>query len=270
MTDPLFDPYLRALRRDRAARLSPILFLHQRAYDDCLDRLGDIRRSFSSALLLGCPDPAWRSRLEERVAAVTIIDPGYLFAAAARGAPGTEALIAVPLESFDLCISIGLLDTAPDLPLALARIRASLQPDGLLLGAIAGGASFPALRTAMSAADRKRGAASAHIHPQIEAASLAPLLDRAGFRMPVVDVDRLTVRYRDFDRLVFDLRRMGATNILHRRDRTPLSRSALAAARTAFQRLGDGQNTAERFDILHFAAWTPPCNLDADQARRVP
>jgi hypothetical protein len=100
------------------------------------------------------------------------------------------------------------------------------------------------------------GAAAPHVHPRIEAAALAPLLGAAGFVMPVVDVDRVRVAYRDLDRLVRDLRRMGATNILNHRSRRPLSRAALNAARQAFA--GEGEAATELFEILHFAAWTPP------------
>ena len=68
----------------------------------------------------------------------------------------------------------------------------------------------------MLAADRVTGRASPHVHPRIEAAALAPLLAAAGFVMPVVDVDRVRVRYPSSPRWSRDLRAMGATNMLSR------------------------------------------------------
>jgi hypothetical protein len=109
----------------------------------------------------------------------------------------------------------------------------------------------------MRAADRAGSAASPHVHPRIEASSLAPLLAAAGFDMAVVDIDRVTVAYSGFDRLVDDLRGMAATNILSARSRKPLNRAARDAARAEFAQLGSDGMTQETFEILHFAAWTP-------------
>ena len=258
MTEPLFDRQARALRRDRAARRGPALFLHQRAFEDCLDRLGDVRRDFTSALVIGCPNPAWRTSLECSVSNIAIIDPGPQFAAAANGRFGDEDLIDLPLAAFDLCLAIGTLDTVPDLPRALFNIRRALRPDAMFIGAVAGGETLPMLRAAMRAADRAGSAAAPHVHPRIEASALAPLLGVAGFGMPVVDVDRITVAYPGFDALIDDLRAMAATNILSIRSRRSLGRAARHAARDEFARLGENGITRETFEILHFAAWTPP------------
>lgn len=233
------------------------MFLHERAFDDCLERLALIRRTFRSALLIGCPDPGWSDRLDPFAPSVEIADPGPLFAKAAGGSCIVEDQWDPPVRAFDLCLAIGTLDTVNDLPRALQLIRGSLMPDSFLIGAFAGGDGLPQLRRAMHAADQVTGASSPHVHPRIEAAALAPLLTTCGFVMPVVDVDRVPVSYESLDPLLTDLRRMGATNILISRSRTPLLRHAKAAAAVAFRSAGDGSRTVETFEILHFAAWTP-------------
>lgn len=253
---------LHALRRDRAFRTGPQLFLHQRAFDDCLERLELIRRHFKSALLLGCPDPGWPKRLEQFAETVDVVDPGPLFASAAGGLCIIEDRWEPRSRAYDLILSIGTLDTVNDLPRALQSLRAALAPDSLLLGAMVGGETLPQLRLAMHAADQSSGASSPHIHPRIEAASVAPLLTACGFVMPVIDVDRVQVSYESLGSLVSDLRRMGATNILNLRARKPLLREAKAAAETAFRATGDSSRTIETFEILHFAAWTPAASAD--------
>lgn len=256
MAGELFDTKLRAMRRDRAARSGAVLFLNERAFQDILERLDGINHDFSSALLIGAPDPRWPSRLAQNVKQVTTLDPGSEFASAAGGQCAIEDELDLQPGSFDLIVAIGTLDTVNDLPGALLRLRLLLKPDSLLIGAMSGGDTLPRLRQAMRAADAAAGAASPHVHPRIEPAALARLLGSAGFAIPVVDVDRVAVIYRDFQQLLGDLRGMGATNILNGRSREPLTRAALAAAEEDFNSDESGRTT-ETFELLHFAAWTP-------------
>jgi hypothetical protein len=109
----------------------------------------------------------------------------------------------------------------------------------------------------MRAADELTGAATPHVHPRVEPAGLAGLLSDAGFSMPVVDVDRVSVSYQSLWDLVRDLRSMGATNLLTARSRTPLSRAAAEAAVEQFASQAENGRVVERFELLHFAAWTP-------------
>ena len=263
MPPDLFDMDLRALRRDRAFRVGAELFLYGRAFDDCLDRLRLIRRRFGPALLMGCPDPEWPERLGEFAETVDARDPGPCFARAAGGRTIVEDRLTSRAEPYELCLAIGTLDTANDLPRALAQIHASLSGDSLFLGALAGGDTLPQLRRAMRAADQAHGIAVPHVHPRIEPSMLAALLGAAGFAHPVIDVDRVQVSYESLDALVRDLRAMGATNILAQRSRSALSRSAWQAAARAFSSAGQDGRTLETFEILHFAAWTPQVREDS-------
>jgi hypothetical protein len=251
----LFDIELRASRRDRAARGGTELFLFERAFADCLERLALVERRFERALLIGCPDPAWPQRLGHFAALVEVRDPGNLFAAAGGGERIIEDAWHPPEAMFDLVLAIATLDTVNELPLALALIRHAMREEGLLIGAMSGGDTLPQLRAAMRAADAISGAAAPHVHPRIEAVAFAPLLSQAGFIDPVVDIDRVSVSYRSFEGLVADLRAMGATNVLTARPRS-VGRAARNAAMRAFDAAGDGERTRESFEILHFAAWT--------------
>ena len=228
---------LRAVHQERAARLGKELFLYERAFADCLDRLDLIHCQFNRALLIGCEDTFWLNRLGEVADSVHARDDGEVGA-------------------FDLVLAIGSLDTVDELPLALRLIRHAMAPDALFLGALSGGDTLPQLRAAMRAADNVTGGAAPHVHPRIEAAALAPLLSDAGFIDPVVDVDRAYVSYPALGRLVEDLRRMAATNILTARPHF-IGRAARTAAINAFAAAaGEDGRTVEIFEILHFAAWT--------------
>ena len=256
MARPIFDLRLRSLRRDRACRQGAALFLHDRAFDETIERLAIVRRKFRSALLIGCPEPEWKVRLEQVAGAVDVVDPGTCFAARVGGRTVVEDEMNLDVGAYDLCVTIGTLDTLNDLPQALLRIRLALQADAFFVGAMAGGDTLPRLRAALRAADEILGSASPHVHPRIDPSALAGLLTSAGFCDPVVDVDRVRVSYSAFSDLVRDLRGMGATNVLLDRSPRPLSKKAAAAAVAAFAPQV-GEKAVERFDILHFAAWTP-------------
>jgi hypothetical protein len=242
MTD-LFDEKARGLRRARAAR-KPELFLHERAFEDVMDRIALVQRPFSRALLIGGFNAEWRKRLLARAPSVDVIEADHL--------------MQVEPSAYDLCVTVGVLDTTNDLPRSLLAIRFALKADSLAVGAFSGGDTLPELRGAMRAADESMGAATPHVHPRIEPSALAQLLSEAGFAMPVVDVDRVDVRYRDLPHLVRDLRAMGATNILAARSRKPLTRAAIKAATNQFASQARDGRVTERFELLHFAAWTPP------------
>ena len=252
----LFDMRLRALRRDRAARIGTENFLYVRAFEDCLERIGLCGRQFKHCLIIGSMGPAFPGRLQTLSALVDVVDPGSLFAERSHGQAIIEDRWEPPANLYDLVLAVGTLDSVNHLPLALRLIRHSMSDDALFIGAMSGGDTLPMLRAAMRAADALAGGAAPHVHPRIEAAALAPLLEHAGFASPVVDVDRVSVSYRSFESLVKDLRAMAATNVLHARPHFIGKRSRAEAAE-AFHQAGEGSRTLETFEILHFAAWTP-------------
>ena len=253
MTRDLFDRKLRALRRDRAAALGPELFLLERAFDDCLDRLRGVAPPAGKGLLIGCPDPSWPERLGE-FGKVDAVDPGRIFSSRAGGIAAEEDRFDFGEGQYGFCVALGTLDTVNELPLALHMIHRALAPGGLLIGAIAGGNSLPALRAALIEGDRLSGRAIARTHPRIEPASLAGLLTAARFAMPVVDVDRVSLRYSSLADLVRDLRAMGSTNVLSQRP-PPVSKAAAKRAAEHFAQAGSGGKTEEMVEILHFLGW---------------
>ncbi|HEU0043678.1 methyltransferase domain-containing protein [Sphingomonas sp.] len=252
MTPPaIFDRAARRLRRDRATdRFGERDFLRAVMLDGIGERLSSVTRDFAEVLDLGCFDGAFRLP----GARIARLDPGYRFARAAGGVQGDEDRLPFADGSFDLVVSAGVLDQVDDLPGALTLIRRVLRPDGLFLGAFAGAGSLPALREAWRAAEAQRPAA--RFHPQVDVRAAGDLLVRAGFALPVADVETLNVTYRDLGTLVTDLRDMAGGNMLL--TRTPATRTALAAAAEAFTAAAtpDGR-TMERFNIIYCTGWAP-------------
>jgi SAM-dependent methyltransferase len=248
----IFDRARRRIRRDRAApRFADFAFIRDWMIDGITERLGAVRRDFTQMLDLGCFDGAFAP---PPGANITRIDAGAGFAHRAGGIQGEEDAPHFPDASFDLIVSAGVLDTVNDLPGALALARRALRPDGLFLGAFLGGGTLGTLRSVLLEAEADRPAA--RVHPQVDVRSAGDLLVRAGFALPVADVETLDVRYASLFDLVRDLRGMGATSLLPRV--APLRRETIARAATAFATRADGEGrTSERFDAIFVTGWAP-------------
>ena len=252
MQPVIFDRAFRRHRRDRAAGgFADHDFVRAAMLDGIGERLAAVTRDFADVLDLGCFDGAFVAPPGARVAR---LDPGFAFAAAAGGVQGDEDRLPFADASFDLVVSAGVLDGVDDLPGALTLIRRVLRPDGLFLGAMIGAVSLPRLRAAWRTADGERPAA--RLHPQVDVRAAGDLLMRAGFALPVADVETLTARYADMGRLIDDLRGMAAGNILAAR--TPTSRRGLAGAAHAFAAAADPDGrTSETFALLFLTGWAP-------------
>ncbi len=248
----IFDRNARRLRRDRAAPdYAAHDFVRATMLDGIAERLDAVTRDFADILDLGCFDGAFAAPAGARVARC---DAGFAFAKGAGGVQGDEDRLPFADASFDCVICAGVLDQVNDLPGALTLIRRALRPDGLFLGAFVGAGSLSALRSALRVAEQDRPVA--RLHPQIEVRSAGDLLMRAGFALPVADVETLNVGYGDVGRLLGDLRGMAATNVLA--GRRPLGKAALAGLAQAFAGAADDLGrTREKFEIVFLTGWSP-------------
>src|SRR5712671_2891638 len=246
----IFDRKLLAQRRARARALGPSTFLLDRVAEDLGDRLAAVLRHFERALDLGTPGDALR-RVLSASGKVDSIVGGVTF---------DEEALPFGDASLDLVVSGLALQFVNDLPGTLIQVRRALKPDGLFLAAVAGGDTLGELRTSFAAAEAEiEGGISPRVAPFADLRDLGALLQRAGFALPVTDVDRLTVRYATPLALMHDLRRMGATNILLERRRTPTRRATmLRMAQLYAERFADPDGRIRAtFDIIWLSGWAP-------------
>jgi len=162
--------------------------------------------------------------------------------------------------SLDLVVSALALQYVNDLPGTLIQVRRALRPDGLLLAALAGGDTLGELRQAFAAAEAEiEDGISPRVAPFADLREMGALLQRAGFALPVTDVDRLTVRYPSPIALMHDLRRMGATNPLVDRRRRPLKRVMLERMTEIYaERFSDPDGRIRAtFEIVWLSGWAP-------------
>jgi SAM-dependent methyltransferase len=251
----IFDRAAYRARRERAAPANGDLFLAEEAAAQIAFRLGATNRSFSHAL-----------DLNSRLQTFETLEP-YANSWVRTGAAGdTPSVIAdeeaLPYAdaSFDLAVSVLSLHAVNDLPGALAQIRRALRPDGLFIAALFGGETLRELRISFAAAEAETlGGASPRVAPFADVRELGGLLQRAGFALPVADLERTTVRYRDLSRLFADLRALGETNVLTGRRKSFLSRRVLTRLLSEYrERFSDaeGRYTAT-FEIAYLTGWAP-------------
>ena len=258
----IFDRQLLRARQRRARALGAETFLIDRIAADLGERLSVVLRQFERAVDLGTPTDAVRRALAESGKVATLVS------AAPTAGPGDASLQvaadeeALPFAdgSLDLVVSALALQFVNDLPGTLIQIRRALKPDGLLLAALIGGDSLTELREAFAQAESEiEGGVSPRVAPFADVRELGTLLQRAGLALPVVDSDRLTVRYQSVFDLMRDLRRMGATNMLVERSRTPLKRATLARMAEIYtQRFADPDGRLRAtFEIAWLSGWVP-------------
>ena len=246
----LFDRALLRARQLRASAFGPATFLLDRIAEDAEERLQAVLRDFVDVADIWTPGALLRTSSRDQFKSITRIG---------LDDTGQETLPLQP-ESLDLAVSGMAFQFVNDLPGVLAQIRRALRPDGLLLAAMIGGETLTELRQSFAAAEAEcEGGVSPRVAPFADLRDVGSLLQRAGFALPVTDVDRIMVRYDSAFALMADLRRMGATNILVERRRTPTRRATLLRMAQLYgERFADADGRIRAtFDVIWLSGWAP-------------
>jgi SAM-dependent methyltransferase len=246
----LFDRALLRARQHRALRQGAETFLLDRVAEDMAERLQAVTRKFAAGADVGTSGDQVRRALAGDVAALAQVD-----------VPDRESEgLSLAPQSLDLVVSALALQFVNDLPGVLAQIRRALRPDGLLLAAMIGGDTLTELRQAFAAAEAEcEGGVSPRVAPFADLRDIGALLQRVGFALPVTDVDRVVVRYGSAFALMQDLRKMGATNALVERRRTPTRRATLLRmAQIYSERFADPDGRIRAtFEVIWLSGWAP-------------
>ncbi len=261
----IFDRDLQRRRRLRAMRGEPVDFLLRHVAQELVERLLVVKRSFVRAADIGTPGYTLRAMMRSQglVPDLIAVDPlarALRSGDTLRSVAADEEALPFADASLDLIVSALALQAVNDLPGALTQIRRALKPDGLFLAALLGGETLTELRQSFAEAEAEvEGGVSPRVAPFADLRDLGALLQRAGFALPVVDADRMTVRYATAFDLMRDLRGMGWTNALVERRRLPLKRATLLRMADIYARRfsdPDGRLRAS-FDIVWLSGWAP-------------
>ena len=261
----IFDRDLLERRRARiAASASAHDFLLERIATEFAERLTAVRRVFPVMADIGAHHGVMGRALHATAGLERLISientPGLL--AQCHGTRVAGDLESLPLApaSVDLAVSALALHLTNDLPGALTQIRRAVKPDGLFMGCLLGGATLRELREAWLVAEAElTGGASPRVAPFADVRDLGGLLQRAGFALPVVDSETLTVTYATPFALMAEIKAMGASNMLVERSRRPVTRRLVARAAEVYTErfgLANGRVPAT-FEVITLTAWVP-------------
>lgn len=246
-------------RRALARQTEGADFLLARAAEEMASRLSLVDRRFDLAAITsgnaGLIDPAFLAGT--RHAQTRFAD------ASADGKAWTETSedhLSQDFAGLDLALSFMTLHETNDTPGALIQIRRALKQDGLFMAVFPAGNTLQELRESLIAAETElTGGAHARVYPFMDVRTAGSLLQRAGFALPVVDIETVTVRYKDMMTLVADLRSMGAANALAARPRSvaPKAMFAKAAAIYAERFAGKDGRIPATFEFVWMSGWAP-------------
>jgi len=264
----VFDREQVRRNRDRAAPgFDDVDFLVRESADRLTDRLRDIARVFPAALDLGCRTGLLSDFVTGMNGIQTLIQadlsPGMAARADRGGRPAVaadEEWLPFAEESFDLVLSNLSLHWVNDLPGALIQINRALKADGLFLGAMLGGETLKELRDVMAMAEVElRDGLSPRVSPFADLRDAGALMQRAGFALPVIDSDTITVTYGNPLTLMQELRKMGEGNAVTERSRRPLGRDILMRAAELYveRYAGPDGRVPATFEIIYLHGWAP-------------
>ena len=245
----IFDSAL--VLRHLARRPAGSDFVTDLVLGDLEDRLSTLIRDFPRAAIIG-PDPEKLPAFGQTASTRFPFERHPAF--------GAEGEVPALTGSYSLIVSLLHLQVVNDVPGYLARLRARLEPDGLLMIAALGGETLTELREAFLAADAQIfGGASARVAPMIQVRDAGALLQRAGLALPVADVETHTVRYSTPFALMSEVKALGASNPLADRARRLATPSLLAAAAQAYAERDSNPDGRVRatLEIIWLAGWAP-------------
>ncbi len=258
----VFNRQVVHLHRERAApKFAEHDFLFREVTDRLLERLDDVTRSFPLALDLGARGGLINDMIGQRGNVEKLIS----CAQSVNGAKepsicADDELLPFADHAFDLVLSNLSLHWINDLPGALVQVRRSLKPDGLMIASMFGGDTLKELRSVLNEAEiAMEGGLSPRISPFADIRDVGGLLQRAGFALPVVDAETITVSYGDPLKLLKDLRGMGETNAVTERRLSFTRRETLMHAMGLYrEQFGDDEGRIPAtFQVLYLSGWAP-------------
>ncbi|KPJ90207.1 MAG: malonyl-[acyl-carrier protein] O-methyltransferase BioC [Gammaproteobacteria bacterium SG8_11] len=280
------DKHLYRQAFDRAAsRYDEVAVLQKEVGQRLLERLNYVRMQPECILDLGSGTGLCTMALAQRYKKAQIIAldiaPAMLqharnkqswlektFASRQRFLCGDADFLPLKDQSVDMIISNLTLQWCPDLDHTFAELRRVLKPDGLLMFTTLGPDTLKELRRSWQSVD-----ANIHVHAFIDMHDVGDALIRTRFADPVMDMETITMTYKDARTLMQDLKTLGAHNASPDRPKGLTGKNRLQAMLTAYEQFRSDNVLPATYEVVYGQAWTTPAKYTAqhtDQELHVP
>ena len=154
--------------------------------------------------------------------------------------------------SFELVISGLTLQWCQDLPKVFAEFKRILAPGGLLIFSSFGPDTLKELRQSWAEVDDL-----AHVNAFADLHDVGDALLQTGFADPVMDMEMLTVTYKDVKTLMWDLKQIGAHNVMQGRSHNITGKTNLQKMIKAYEQFREDGVLPVSHEIVYGHAWVP-------------
>ncbi len=155
-------------------------------------------------------------------------------------------------DSFELVFSNLMLQWTVDLEQTFRELRRVLAPGGLLMFTTFGPDTLKELRASWEQVD-----GFTHVNRFIDMHDVGDSLVTTRWADPVMDSERITVTYRQLDRLMQDLKQIGAHNVTHGRPAGLTGRRRMQQLAEAYEHFREDGVLPASYEVVYGHAWSP-------------
>ena len=240
------------LKNTRSKLNADVMYLFDYGRGNMVDKLKDINKDFTQIAEIGRQPHSFHDDLHGLYTKPTY---EYLDITSLD-----QEIIPFQKDGYDLVLSNLCLHHMNDLVGFLIQSRMALQKDGLFLVSLLGGETLHELKASLNAVESQLfGGISPRTSPMMDIRDAGALMQRAGFALPVIDREKITVTYTSALSLMKELKAMGQNNILTAQNKKIMPRDFFPHVCEYYQQhFGNDDGTINAtFEFYFLTGWKP-------------
>lgn len=259
MNQAIFDRKLLLANKIRAKKhFEDHNFLYVEVANKIVENLQFLDRNFESVLEISGRDGYLSNQIKLTKNPKKIITTEVLNYDGNNQVINDDEFLPFKSESFDLVVSNLNFHFINNIPAFLLQVKDILKPNGIFIASFFGEENLSELAHVLYEVENEIcGGISPRMSPTIEVKTAAHLLQKAGFKNPISDFEKIEVNYSDPLNLLKDLKMMGQGNILFSRSKRFISKRFLLKFSEVYRGLyaAENQTVKANFEIVSLTGW---------------